>query len=388
MNRAVRARGLAAESEVSAHYFLRGLWGPTFMAPVLRIWHDDVQGARTGLAVACEHALEIGDESSLPLLLRWRSYAEWLAGNWRESLRLAKEGSAIALQTGQPSQQAVLVATTALVLAHLGRVAEARDTAAEALHLAGESGAAFGELVAGSALGFLELSIGDPAKAYASLGPLAERAEAAGLYEPGAMRFVPDAVEAVIGLGHLDEGEHLLGRLQRQATKLARASALAASARCRGLLFAARGDLPSALETLQQAVENDSGAIPFERARTLLALGQVRRRVKQKRSARETLERARACFEALGAVLWVEKARDELARISGRASPGAELTVTEQRLAELVAEGRSNNQVAAALFVSPKTVETKLSRIYAKLEVHSRTELAHLLAGASKTVKV
>jgi DNA-binding NarL/FixJ family response regulator len=115
--------------------------------------------------------------------------------------------------------------------------------------------------------------------------------------------------------------------------------------------------------------------MPFDRGRTLLALGEVQRRAKQKRAARVSLEAALATFEELGAKLWAEKARAELARISGRAPAGG-LTPTEQRIAELVAEGGSNKEVAAALFVTVKTVERNLTRIYEKLGVRSRTELA------------
>ena len=339
--RAMKLSTPAAEAEMSAHYFLRGLWAASFSGAVLRIWLDDIEQARADLSAACERAGEIGDESSLPLLLRWRSYAEWLGGNWPEALRLAGEGRVIAVQTGQPSQQAVLVATEGLVLAHLGRAREARAAAENGLRLAAESGAAFGELVGISALGFLDLSLRRPAEAHAVLAPLVDRAEDAGVREPGAVRFVPDAVEALIALGRLDEAEALLGRFETRARKLRRVSALGTAARCRGLLLAARGDLGPALQGLESAVERNSPTIPFERARTLLVLGQVQRRAKQKRKARESLEQALAGFKSLGASLWVETARDELARIGGRASLGSQLTPTERRLAELVAEGRS-----------------------------------------------
>jgi DNA-binding CsgD family transcriptional regulator len=86
-------------------------------------------------------------------------------------------------------------------------------------------------------------------------------------------------------------------------------------------------------------------------------------------------------FEALPAPLWADRARAELARIGGRSASGDELTATERRVAGLVAEGRPTKEVAQALFVSPKTVEKHLSRIYAKLGVRSRAELAHRLAG-------
>ena len=116
--------------------------------------------------------------------------------------------------------------------------------------------------------------------------------------------------------------------------------------------------------------------MPFERARTLLVLGEVRRRAKQKRAARETLAAALASFEELGAEIWARRAQSELARIGGARPASDSLTPTERRVAELVAEGRPTKTVAAELFVSVKTVEGHLSRIYAKLGVRSRTELA------------
>ena len=115
---------------------------------------------------------------------------------------------------------------------------------------------------------------------------------------------------------------------------------------------------------------------PFELGRTLLAAGAIQRRLKQKRSARERLEKARTIFENLQAPLWVEKAQAELARIGGRAPSPTELTPTEKQVAELVAEGRTNREVAQTLFLSVHTVEANLKRVFRKLDVRSRTELA------------
>ena len=117
---------------------------------------------------------------------------------------------------------------------------------------------------------------------------------------------------------------------------------------------------------------------PFGRARALLALGVLRRRARQKRPARETLEAALAGFEALGAAGWAEKARAELGRIGGRTRVEG-LTPAERRVAVLVAEGRTNREVAAALFLAERSVAGHLSRVYAKLGVRSRTELARKL---------
>jgi DNA-binding NarL/FixJ family response regulator len=119
--------------------------------------------------------------------------------------------------------------------------------------------------------------------------------------------------------------------------------------------------------------------IPLERGRTLLAQGSVLRRARRKRDARSALGLARQAFADMGARTWASRADEELSRIGGRAPSSRELTPTEQRVAELVAEGLQTKQVAAALFVSAKTVEGHLTNIYAKLGIHSRTELARRL---------
>jgi DNA-binding NarL/FixJ family response regulator len=120
--------------------------------------------------------------------------------------------------------------------------------------------------------------------------------------------------------------------------------------------------------------------VPLDRGRTLLALGAAQRRAKRRREARETLEEALAVFERIGAALWAERARSELRRISGRAPTIGALTPAEERVAELVAEGKTNREVASALFLSERTVEGHLSRVFTKLGVRSRTELARMLA--------
>jgi DNA-binding CsgD family transcriptional regulator len=113
---------------------------------------------------------------------------------------------------------------------------------------------------------------------------------------------------------------------------------------------------------------------PFEHARTLLVLGTVQRRDRKKRPARESLEAALEIFKALGAALWAERARAELARVGGRASP-AGLTATEERVAKLLASGLTYRHAADTLFMSPKTVQWNVSKIYRKLGVTSRSEL-------------
>ena len=116
--------------------------------------------------------------------------------------------------------------------------------------------------------------------------------------------------------------------------------------------------------------------MPFERARTLLAFGAAQRRAKHKRDARATLGDALATFEQLGALIWAERTRAEMGRIGGRAPADGGLTPSEERIAALVAEGRTNREVAAALFISDRTVESHLSNVYRKLGIRTRAALA------------
>ena len=126
--------------------------------------------------------------------------------------------------------------------------------------------------------------------------------------------------------------------------------------------------------------------MPFERARTLLALGQLLRRRKERRKAREAFQEALAVFEDLGASLWARRARAELARVPIRRAP-AELTATEQAIASLAASGLTNRAIAERIYVSPKTVESNLARVYRKLGVGSRAALALAMAERERTIE-
>ena len=232
-------------------------------------------------------------------------------------------------------------------------------------------------------LGFVELSLGDAAAALPYLRRSYELRNDFVL-EPGMRLELGDLLEALIGVGELDEADVVLETWQQRADALDRAWALAILARSRGLLLAARGDLDGAFASFERALaEHARSTDPFHYARTLLALGRTQRRAKRRGAARTTLEDATARFEQLGAPLWAEQARAELARIGGRTASRGELTEAERRIAELVAEGQTNREVAAALFLTEHSVETALTRVYRKLGVRSRAELAHLLASNS-----
>jgi DNA-binding CsgD family transcriptional regulator len=336
----------------------------------------------TALMRGCrEEARTRGDESSLPLILASLALLEYLGGRWREATRVADEGLEVALETGQRPWYALSLSARALVNASLGLEEAARADALDALALAGERAIAVARIHAVWALGLLELSLDQPEEAALVLRPERERLLAAGVGEPGSVRFVPDEIEALLGLSRLADAERLLGWLEDRGRALDRAWALAAAWRSRGLMLAARGQGSAAVEAFDRALaEHDRVSMPFDRARTVLALGSAQRRGKRKREARETLTEALRTFDLLDATIWAERTRREIERISGRAPSRDELTPTERRVVELVAEGRTNREVAAALVVSPRTVEFHLRNVFRKLDLHTRAEIVHRFA--------
>jgi DNA-binding NarL/FixJ family response regulator len=176
----------------------------------------------------------------------------------------------------------------------------------------------------------------------------------------------------------------VVARLEASAAGRDRPWAGGTAARGRALLAASAGDLERAIEAAGHSIaELERAGQPFEAARSRLVLGISHRRAKQKRSARAALERARDDFAGLGARAWADRAEAEIGRIGGRVSAGSELTATEQRIAELVAAGRTNREVAAVLVVAERTVESALTQIYRKLDIRSRTELARRMGGPS-----
>jgi DNA-binding CsgD family transcriptional regulator len=346
---------------------------------------DRFDEARSILVQVHELAVERGDESFLPWSLSRLTQLELLSGEWGLAGRHAQEGLDLAVQTGQRPLEADLLAARSFVLTHLGEVNEARATAEEALRLAEDTGAGIGRRLAQASLGLLHLSVDELDAALAHLQALYDASQAAGIIDPGENRYVGDLGEALVLLERLPDAARLADESETRAAALARPSALALAERVRGLVALAHGETTTGFAAFDRALAHHNRApIPFEHARTLLALGTAERRARRRRSARETLGRALAIFEDLGAQLWAAKARSELARIGGRAPAPDGLTPTEQRVAELVAEGRSNKEVAAELVVSVHTVEAALTSIYRKVGVRSRTELARRRAEESK----
>jgi DNA-binding CsgD family transcriptional regulator len=378
--------GLAHQSAAASD---RILAQPKWAAAIARMWWDEPLAVRQTYEELIDQGLETGDEGSLAYVYVMLAQADCLLGDFDRALRDAEAAREIAEQAGQEMLVAYGLAVRALVAAHRGLADDCRTTAATALELATRTQGTPALQFATAAVGLLELSLGRSEEAVVALEPLIAFARSEQIGEPGLTRYVLDGVEALIELGRLDEAAELLGWYEANASRLGRRSALASSLRCRGLLAAAEGRVDDAVPAFQRALSEHEGVpIPFDRARTLLAYGAALRRAKRKADARSTLEHAVAEFERLEAATFAERARSELERIGGRRpSAGDGLTPTEQQIAELVAEGRSNKEVAAALFVTVKTVEANLSKVYAKLGIRSRAALARRLAGEEPAVK-
>jgi DNA-binding CsgD family transcriptional regulator len=353
---------------------------PSCVAALLLTYVGRFSEGRERLLALRSRAVEQGDESDLGLVLLWLAWIESVTGRFVAAIELAEEMLLITAVTGTATSHAWALTQRAFANAHRGEVAQTRRDCAEALALSQRTGYLLPRIWIAAALGMLELSLGDPAAAWQAVAPVTQAVEQHGVGEPVAAYFLPESLEALIALGELDRAESLLDAFEGKARELDRVWALATGGRCRGLLLAARGELAAAEAAFDAALAaHERIEMPFERARTLLALGRVQRRRKQRAAARRTLAEALETFETLGAAIWAERAREELERTHVRQAPG-ELTPTERRVAELAAAGLTNQKIAETLFVSPKTVEANLARAYRKLGVHSRAQLGATMA--------
>jgi DNA-binding CsgD family transcriptional regulator len=322
------------------------------------------------------------------VIMLWSlSQLEWLAGNLARALERANAADELADQTQFQQRGGWTGRVAALVEGDLGLVQQARDTAEKGLAWAEASSEEIWAVYSLGVLGRIELALGNVEAAAGRLRDLPERFVAAGWNDPTVPAW-PDALETLVALGDLAEARNHLESYEFAAERYGSPWAVAAAARCRGLLCAAEGDLDGAFSALERALAGlDAHPYPLERGRTLLCVGIARRQSGEKKAARETLAEALAIFEGIGAGLWAEKARGELSRISGRRGASEELTETELRVAELAAQGRSNKEIAAELFIGLSTVEMHLSRVYAKLGVR-RAGLAARLAAVDETAEV
>jgi DNA-binding CsgD family transcriptional regulator len=304
------------------------------------------------------------------------AWVEFWGGRWERAADCAGRAWDVFDQYGVEESQHSLPA--ALIAVHRGDLERGRQLAERALDLAEEQSGLRPPILL-AILGLVAFWGGDPAGGAEHFDHASRQAEFLGWGEPAQRAWSADHCEALLALGRVDEAISVVERWRSDAVRLGRDWVLASVLRCQGLVATAQGDVKLGVALLEQAVaQHDEVGDPFGRARALLALGVTRRRAREKRPARDAISASLEEFERLGAATWVEKARAELGRISGRTSePG--LTPAERRVAVLVAEGRTNREVAAALFLGERTVASHLTHVYAKLGVRSRTELARRL---------
>jgi DNA-binding NarL/FixJ family response regulator len=372
-------RALALEDPERRSHAL--LW-PSLNAAMVHLWSRQVERARTELAALHQRCVERGVESDLWFVSAYATIAALWCGEVEWAEGFVVDMTERARMTGSEPISALTSAVQATVAAWRGQLDEARAAIKAATTSLDASRFGGGWLFALGARGMVELSVGDPVAANDRLGQAAADIMAMGFEEPAFATFLPDAAEALIALGQLDATEPIVELLEASGRKPDRRWAEAVGARCRGLLLAARGDLESSAAACARALaaHEQLPLLRYDRARTLLVEGRLRRRRRERRLARASLEEAVRLFDQVGAAQWAAYGRAELARVGLRPGAIEQLTPTEERVAELAASGLTNREVAAALFVSPKTVEANLARTYRKLGIRSRAELGRYIA--------
>jgi len=305
------------------------------------------------------------------------AWLELATGHWELAADHAARARDISLQYGVDRNQDYI--SSSFIALHRGQLDRALEEAGRGLELS-DLQIGFHPPLLKAVPGLVAFWRGDPATAVELLHEADRQAKALGWGSPDARRWTDDYVEALLAIGRIEDGRRVLDAWEADAMRLGSARVLASVTRCRGMVGAAEGDVEGAASLLERAAEEHAAVgDPFGRARAQLFLGIVRRRARQKRLAREAIAEALAGFEELGAATWIEKARAELGSIAGRRRADG-LTAAERRVAALVAEGRTNREVAAALFLAERTVAGHLTRVYTKLGVRSRAELVRRMS--------
>ena len=352
---------------------------PSVNRALLSSWTGDLERARSEMAAVRQHCIERGEENEVVHVAFFSFQIELWSGDFARAAVIAEDSMRHARQLGADLAQAIAMSMQALLGAHAGREDQTRADAHAAVAASLRCNAHLLAMWPMTALGLLEVSLGNYDAALTTLKPLIRSLDKA----PDAIEictapFIGDAAEALIHVGRLGEADALIDRLERSGRRLDRARMLAIGARCRAMSLATKGDVDAAAEVVQSAIEqHDRLPMPFERARSQLLQGQLERRRRRRGDAATNIGEALAVFDDLGCALWAARARSELDRATAVGSQdAAKLTETERRVVALVAAGMTNREVGAALFISPKTVAANLSRIYRKLGIRSRTELA------------
>jgi DNA-binding CsgD family transcriptional regulator len=369
---------LEAQQPASLQHLLIAHWGV-----MNAVWMEDYDRARAVHAGLLSSLRGASALTPLAYTLTVLSELEFRTGHWAAALAAGSEAVSIAAETGQRGTAAYALVTLARAEAATGREEATREHIDQALSLAEQAGTGSIPTYARAVLGLLELGLSRPDRAAEQLAPLPDRTRQQGLGEPGVVCWQPDWIEANIRLGDHGAAQQGLARFEREASGVNRTWALAAAARYRALLAPGHQfeDHFARALALHQLTPT-----PFERARTQLCMGERLRRAGERRRARQQLDEALQAFRRLGAQPWAVQAEGELSATGATHNLTAEahtaglpqqlLTAQELQVAIAVGEGKTNKEAAAALFLSPKTIEFHLDRIYRKLGIHTRTQLA------------
>jgi DNA-binding NarL/FixJ family response regulator len=315
----------------------------------------------------------------LPYGLTVLSELDFRAGNLSAAYATGTEALRLAGETGQRSASSYSLVTLARVEAAQGRDDDSRAHVHAANELARIHGLRSIFNYAGAALGLLELGRGRPAEALVHLEQTAKGFREHDPSDPNLIQWQPDYIESLARTGRTDDAVRELETLENDAERTDRAWARATAARCRGFISQDAEQFRHALKL------HEASPSPFEVARTQLCYGETLRRQRKRIEARQVLREALDIFERLGAEPWAARALNELAATGEKArkrdvSGIRQLTPQELQIALVVAQGATNREAAAQLFLSPKTVEAHLSSAYRKLGARSRTELARFFA--------
>jgi len=343
---------------------------PGRVAALRECWRGDVAIGRASLEMVRVAAEERGESESFAIARLELCALELRAGHFDAAAILLEEWS---FESDALALGGYLRCRGLLEAAH-GDLGAAFRSIDEAIELANRADDDWQRLDAFHASGLAWLLAEDPVRASSNLRIVWQHTCDHGIRDPGVFPVGPDLVEALTMIGELVEARAVADRLDELATELDHPWARTAVLRCRGLL---RPHTPESVPRLESAVQEYGRlGLLFDRARTMTLLGRVCSDQNQMEAGRGWLRGAADAFEELGGPGWGARPLAALANLEGSKTRDRQLTSGELRVARLVAAGQRNREVAEALSVTVKTVETHLSHIYTKLDVRSRTELA------------
>lgn len=356
---------------------------PSGSAALISYWGDDHVNGVAALERAIDRGRRRGEHYEVAALSFELGLLEWHAGNVEAAKRLHGAARAAMGDQDRATNDLWLKCGEAMFAARRGELEDARQAANEAVGLAHEANDPLIESFALMVLGAIDLWTGRPDQAHDRLHRLREGFIGKGFGFLGALTLDMWAtdVEALIALDRLDDAQRVADDLVTRAEIVGNPNATAVGERCQGLLLAAGGDLAAALTRMETALAaHTQRLLRPDLARTLLEQGTIQRRAKQKNAAKRSLDQALAIFEEIGASMWADRTRDEQRRVGLKRKTQSGLTPAQSRVVELVCAGMSNREIAGALYMSPRTVESHLTKAYREFGVRSRAQLVATLA--------